>query len=209
LHPTQYWLASGVCVAVTLNQTGLGEGMERARSIGVFVIPFLLLLYVTPVVVVAIAAMSGSLQGGSAVGSWFLSLLVSPDAALNLFHKVLLPITAGVTVATMSNRRWTIVTVIGLLIAIAISIWLQVLFGIPNVQKNMSEQAGNPRVTSADQFFTLASAFMSSFQESLATYLLVLLGLQAIPDSVADDANKAADKAATDKTAAVAAGAKP
>lgn len=173
--------------------------MERAKSIGVFVIPFLLLLYATPVVVVAIAAMSGNLQGGSAIGAWFLSLLVSPDTALNLFHKVLLPITAGVTVATMwqkSNRRWTIATVIGLLIAIAISIWLQVLFGIPNVQLNMVENAKNPRVTTTLQFFTLASAFMSSFQESLATYLLVLLGLQAIPDNAADGADKtAADKA--------------
>ena len=173
--------------------------MEKAKSIGVFAIPVLLLLYVAPVVVVSAVALAGNLQGGTAVGGWFLSLLVSPDTALNLFHKVLLPITAGVTVATMwqrSNRRWTIGIVIGLLAGISLSIWLQVYLGIPNVQKNMVEQGGNPRVTTTDQFYTLASAYMSGFQESLGTYLLVLFGLQAIPDGAGDGANKAAAKKA-------------
>lgn len=165
--------------------------MERAKSVGVAIIPFLLALYVAPVFVVGYAAMMGNLQGGNAIGAWFLSLIASPDTALNLFHKVLLPITAGVTVATMwqrSNGWWTIVTVAGLLISIAVSIFLQVQFGVPDTQKNMIEQASNPRVKTTDEFFALATSFMTSFQENLATYLLVLLGLQAIPDNTTSGA---------------------
>ncbi len=159
---------------------------DYSRRIAVIVIPALLFLYVLPVFVISGAVAVGKLNGETSIGKWFISLLVSPDAAFNLYHKVLLPITAGVTVATMwekGNAAWTIGVVIGLVLSITLSIWLQVLFGVQSFQDELYQSAGNPKVTTAEQFFSLASSFMGRFQENLAIYLLVLLGIQAIPQS--------------------------
>jgi len=159
---------------------------SAVRTIGLWAIPILLSLYAAPLYALAIAGAFGGLTGDSFVGKWFVSLIASPDAALNLFHKILMPITAGVTVATLwsgENARWTRRVVIGLLLTIVLSIWFLVTFGISDVQKNMYQSADVKAITTDGQFYTLATSYLSRFQETLTTYLLVLLGLQAIPRS--------------------------
>src|SRR5262249_46463018 len=123
-------------------------------------------------------------NGETTFGKWFVSLVAQPESALNLFHKVLIPITAGVTVATMwnsGNAKWTVAMVIGLVVGLFSAIYLTVLFGVADVQGNMWQPAENAKVTSGDQFYTLATSYIGRVQETLATYLLILLGLQAIP----------------------------
>jgi hypothetical protein len=170
-----------------------------AKRVALFLIPCLLALYVAPVLVVGCAALQGTLNGSTLVGKWFLALIVAPDSAFNLFHKVLIPITAAVTVATMwrdRNAYWTVAIVGALLLTIALSIWLHYLFGIDDFQKNMYQPANNPKVVSSEQFYTLATSFMGRYQETLATYLLVLLGVQTIKadGAKADDAKSGKDK---------------
>lgn len=158
--------------------------MSRAQQLGMVIIPILLIAYAMPVILATIFSFFGALNGDTEFGKWFVSLLASPDTALNLFHKVLLPITAGVTVATMwqgRNAAWTGSMVIGLVLVIVACIYLLVLFGITDVQRNLWQPAGNPKVTTDDQVSTLASAFVGRVQETLGVYLLILLGLEAIP----------------------------
>lgn len=169
---------------------------DVTKRVALWLIPLLLLLYVAPVLVVGGAALTGSLNGRTLVGKWFVALIVSPDSAFNLFHKILIPITAAVTVATMwrdRNAYWTIAIVAVLLLTIALSIWLHYLFGIAEFQRNMFQPADNPKVTTSEQFETLASSFMGRYQETLATYLLVLLGVQTIKADGDKDKKSKAD----------------
>jgi hypothetical protein len=157
---------------------------ERVRQIGLWTIPILLGLYAAPLYALAVNALFNGLTGQSFIAKWFISLIAAPDAALNLFHKVLMPITAGVTVAALwkgQNGRWMRWMVIWLLLTIVLSIWFSVTFGITDVQRNMFQSARIDAVATHAQFFTLAGSYLSKFQESLTTYLLILFGLQAIP----------------------------
>jgi hypothetical protein len=163
---------------------GVAVDDERVRQIGLWTIPILLGLYAAPLYALAVNAIFNGLTGQSFIGKWFVSLIAAPDAALNLFHKVLMPITAGVTVAALwkgQNGRWTRWMVIALLLTIVLSIWFSVTFGISDVQNNMFQSADIEAVATRAQFFTLAGSYLGKFQESLTTYLLILFGLQAIP----------------------------
>lgn len=156
---------------------------DTAKRVAFWIIPCLLTLYVAPVLAVGFAALAGTLNGTTQVGKWFIALIAAPDSAFNLFHKVLIPITAAVTVATMwrdRNAYWSVAIVTVLLLTIALSIWLHYLFGIADFQLNMFQPADNPKIQTREQFETLASSFMGRYQETLATYLLVLLGVQTI-----------------------------
>lgn len=173
------------------------------RRVGMVIIPLMLALYVAPIFIFSVAALLGNLKGGTAIGEAFLSLVVSPDLALNLFHKLLLPITAGVTVAVLWEERsvaWTTIMIAGLLITIALTVALQIYFGTNEFQLNMVQLTKNAVLrapSEADfpveadrlkqeqaklaQLYTLATTFCGRIQESVITYLLILLGLQAIP----------------------------
>lgn len=156
---------------------------DAAKRVALYLIPCLLFLYVLPVLAISAAALQGKLNGNTLIGKWFIALIVSPDSAFNLFHKVLIPITAFATVATMwrgHNARWTTGIVALLLMTIALSIWLHYLFGISEFRLDMFQPANNPKVQTSEQFETLANSFMGRYQETLATYLLVLLGVQTI-----------------------------
>jgi hypothetical protein len=156
---------------------------DAARRVALYLIPCLLLLYVVPVLALGVAMLQGKLNGNTLIGKWFISLIASPDSAFNLFHKVLIPITAFATVATMwrdRNAPWTIGIVAVLLLTIAVSIWLHYLFGISEFRLDMFQPANNPKVKTSEQFETLANSFMGRYQETLATYLLVLLGVETI-----------------------------
>lgn len=156
---------------------------DAAKRVAIYLIPCLLFLYVAPVLALGVAALQGTLNGNTLIGKWFIALIVSPDSAFNLFHKVLIPITAFATVATMwrgRNIAWTIGVVAVLLLTIALSIWLHYLFGISEFGLDMFQPANNPKVQTSEQFQTLANSFMGRYQETLATYLLVLLGVQTI-----------------------------
>jgi hypothetical protein len=156
---------------------------DAAKRVALYLIPCLLFLYVLPVLAIGVAALQGNLNGNTLIGKWFIALIVSPDSAFNLFHKVLIPITAFATVATMwrdRNAGWTTSIVALLLLTIALSIWLHYLFGISEFRLDMFQPANNPKVQTSEQFETLANSFMGRYQETLATYLLVLLGVQTI-----------------------------
>jgi len=155
--------------------------MTAQQRVAFYLIPFLLTLYAIPLWVVAADALFGQFgQVNSDTTKWFVSLISHPDSSLNLMHKVFLPITTFVTVAIMwkgVDLRWTIGIVIGLLITIAISIYLVVYFGIDDTQANVVQTIGLTSLTKAG-FLTLSTNFVAQIQEVLATYLLTLLGLQ-------------------------------
>jgi hypothetical protein len=160
------------------------DSNNYAQRLSFAIIPILIFVYALPVIVAAIEGLSGTLVGSGRFGVWFISLISNPDSALNLFHKVLIPITSGLTVATMwrgQHARWTVAMVLGLVIAIALAIYLLVDLGIPDVQRNLWQPASNPAITSDAQLYNLASNYVGRVQETLATYMLILLGLQAIP----------------------------
>jgi len=157
---------------------------QMAQRLGFVIIPVLLFAYCAPILAVSVASFIGELNGHTTFGRWFVALVAQPESALNLFHKILIPVTAGVTVATMwnaGNAPWTAALVIGLVISLVLAIYLTVLFGVADVQGDMWQPAGNTKVTSGDQFYTLATSYTGRVQETLATYLLILLGLQTIP----------------------------
>jgi hypothetical protein len=160
--------------------------LQRAATV---MAPILVAAYAAPIWIIAFASLIGQFTGASIVGKWFVALVIAPDSALNLFQKVLLPITAGVTVGVMwkaENQRWTLFMAGFVLASVILSVYLYVLLGIPQVQADLWQLAENDKVNSSDQMGLLATTFLGRMQESLATYLLILLGLQAIPKTKED-----------------------
>ena len=154
------------------------------QTAGMFLIPLLLAVYCAPLWVITVASLFGKFTGATMIGKWFIALVIAPDSALNLFQRVLLPLTAGVTVGVMwkaENQRWTIGMAAFVLLSIFCAVYMMVLLGVPDVLQNLWQQAENDRVTTSEQMSVIATTFIGRMQESLATYLLVLLGLQAIP----------------------------
>jgi hypothetical protein len=161
-----------------------GAPATAVQKTGLVLIPVLLVVYAAPLWVVAIASLGGAFNGSTMIGKWFISLVIAPDSALNLFQRVLLPLTAGVTVGVMwrgEHQKWTVAMAAFVLLSIVCAIYMMVLLGIPDVLQNLWQQADNEKVTTSEQMNVISTTFIGRMQESLATYLLVLLGLQAIP----------------------------
>lgn len=156
------------------------------QSAGVVLIPVLLAVYAAPLWVITIASFFNQFTGETMIGKWFIALVIAPDSALNLFQRVLLPLTAGVTVGVMwkaENQRWTVGMAVFVLLSIVCAVYMMILLGVPDVLQNLYQPADNDKVTTSEQMSVISTTFIGRMQESLATYLLVLLGLQAIPKS--------------------------
>lgn len=69
------------------------------------------------------------------------------------------------------------------LLSIVCAVYMMILLGVPDVLQNLYQPADNDKVTTSEQMSVISTTFIGRMQESLATYLLVLLGLQAIPKS--------------------------
>src|SRR5262245_37074072 len=101
-----------------------------------------LLLYVSPAVLTTLATPVGGLEGNGTVGRMFLSLIAAPTGVGSMVLKLILPITAGVTVAVL----WTRGTVAYALLAIVgagfvCAFFLILYLDSPDVAKDLWQPA--------------------------------------------------------------------
>jgi len=149
-----------------------------------FAIPILLLLYVGPILIITIGTVFDQVNGNTGLGRWFVSYLSAPSDITSLFYKALMPVTAGVTVATMWAKRslWWTCGVLGLCIAsMAAVAYLWVTAGDSNFLGNLWQPLTDGNYQNNAQLSDAIAKLLNPMAQSLSTYLFVLFGLQAIP----------------------------
>lgn len=159
--------------------------LTRQQRVMLVLIPTFLVLYVLPVLVAAVVVPFGGLEGDEPVGKWFFFVLTEPEDPMGLVQRLLLPLTAGITVAGLwSDQGWRMtLALIGLtllaMMAIALIWWfLLVPDNADNLYQPVRQTKTEPIDTPAE-FATVARTYLLGRFEALAGYLAVVLGLVA------------------------------
>lgn len=145
-----------------------------------WIVPIVLIAYALPIYGISLAAMlTKGFSEPNFILSWFSAFVGSADESLNQFHKVLLPLISGLSVIAFRDQemsKWTYTVVSVLLLTILIAIGMDVVFRMENTQANLEGlRTGSDPVID----FALTKAFFTRMQETLFTYLMILLGLTA------------------------------
>ena len=153
--------------------------IEENQTLTIIFAFALLVLYVAPVYIIGFVAwVTGGFQEGSFWFIWFAAFIKSGESTLNLFHKILLPILAGLSVVVFrgSKGKKVLALAIFLLISLAGTIFVGVLFDMDSIQTAL-------RGLKPPLDVSLAKAFFSRIQESLMMYLMVLIGIKVVEKS--------------------------
>lgn len=145
--------------------------VEENQSIAIALAFVLILLYVLPVILVGIAAIStDGFQQPSSIFSWFVAFMASSESTLNEFHKVLLPIISALSVIVFRGAPdWRFLGLcIFILMAFVYTIFIGVFFDIQRVKDAIDTQVVDLK---------LVKAFFTRLQETLLMYLMMLLGI--------------------------------
>ncbi len=155
------------------------EWVSSHQSAAIAVTFVLILLYVTPILVIAAAAIrTEGFQEPSSMLSWFVAFMKTSDSTLNGVHKVLFPFIATLSIVAFKDKINRSVIALGLFVMtmFMLSVFVGVLFDMPSIRSVLDGQEDKVDIT-------VAKAFFSKTQETLLMYLMMLLGVSAISDT--------------------------
>ena len=153
---------------------------DTHHKTSLWIVPIILIAYALPIYGISLAAtLTKGFSEPNFILSWFSAFVGSADQSLNLFHKILLPLISGLSVIAFRDQemsKWTYSVVSILLLTILIAIGMDVVFRMEDTQANLQglETGTGPVIDLA-----LTKAFFTRTQETLFTYLMVLLGVTA------------------------------
>lgn len=159
-----------------MGSQNVSSWIEENQTFAVVFAFVLLALYVAPVYIIGFVAwFTGGFQEGNFWFVWFAAFIKSGESTLNLFHKILLPILTGLSVVIFhgTKGRKVLTLVIFLLVSLAVTIFVAVLFDMDPIQTAL--KGLKPPLD-----LSLAKAFLSRIQESLMMYLMVLIGIKIV-----------------------------
>lgn len=159
--------------------------MTAQQRVMMVLLPVFLALYVLPVWIGGAATFAGALTGETGVGRWFFYVLTEPDDPMALMQRLILPLTAGVTVVALWSPKavWYVLTLIGMTLLAMVSvaaIWWFLI--VPDNALNLfgpTPQVGDNPVDTIEEFDRIAQTYLIGHFEALAAYLAVLFGLAA------------------------------
>lgn len=153
------------------------DWVSSHQGAAVLVAFMLILLYVLPILIVALAAyQTDGFQEPSPMLKWFVAFMKSSDSTLNGIHKVLFPFIATLSIVAFKDKVSRSVIALGIFVMtmFMLSVFVGVLFDIPEMKSVLAAQGANVAET---------KAFFSKTQDTLLMYLMLLLGVSAISET--------------------------
>jgi hypothetical protein len=168
------------------------EAADRASAVMRWAIIAMLIIYITPLVLIAYEFFSTSFKEVRPLLKIFVGIAGTTDDSFAILHRALLPLMAGFAPLAFKDEgsyRSSIVIMVVLLLGILLSILLFGVFNSPEVQSDIRTHTLFP-VPAADltndaaksAAFTAGMAqikgFLNRTQEAMAMYLLLMFGLK-------------------------------
>ena len=150
--------------------------MTTYHSQAVAIAWLLLLCYITPVVIGAMALIGSDwMQQNNVMVEWFAAFLRDADNTMNEFHKVLLPVMTSITVVTFTHKPTRQLLALGafVLVLFLLTLFVSVAFDIQSVSEGIAGLEGDLDAGSAKQF-------LGRMRENLMSFLMLLLGVGVV-----------------------------
>jgi hypothetical protein len=159
--------------------------MTMQQRVMLILMPAFLALYVLPILIAAVAVALNLLNGEKPVGEWFFYVLTEPNDPMAMMQRLLLPLTAGVTIVAMWSRQGVamMLVLVGLtVLSLAAVVYVWWFLIVPDNALNLFQpvkQIGTDVIDTSEEFNRVARTHLLGQFEALAAYLAVLLGLSA------------------------------
>lgn len=154
----------------------------------------LVVVYATPLVLITYSFFAtNQFDQTDAMLIYFIGFTQAGDESLGLMHRVLLPIIGGFAPLAFrdeSNARLSMALMTGLILAIALSLFLNGVFNASPIKDNLYRHSLFELAEGADPTdekvqktafkagMALINAFLSRTQEAMAMYLMLLFGIK-------------------------------
>jgi hypothetical protein len=155
--------------------------MPQREKLWILVIPLLLTIYCLPIYALLIDFLIFNYEKNGPGGAFRFAVAManSQSDTLNLFHKILFPMIAGISAFLLSKKNllwWSQYVTIGLVVSLAVVIFLSISFSDQVLQRRM--EAFDTAVPSPAVWPAL-TGFFNRVIEMLATYLMLIIGLES------------------------------
>jgi hypothetical protein len=154
------------------------QWIERNQAAAILVAFVLVVLYVSPLILVTISAIrTDGFEEPSWMFSWFAAFMKSADSTLGQVHKVLFPFLSTLSIIAFKDRLnwWVIGLGAFVLLMFMLTIGVGTMFEVPRIASAVANLG-----QSID--LSVVKAFFSKIQETLLTYLMLLLGVSVISE---------------------------
>jgi hypothetical protein len=178
---TRKRLGTRIKTAFTSATTSVSNSAAGKQQVYFYLIIVALVLYCFPLILIAweyiyFSGTGTPIDPNAPLVKWFVRFATSPGQPGDVIHKILIPLitfVAASSFATAHSTRRTMVLSLLILFFIFVAIGMDVAF-----QVNLSEEADN------------ISQFFGRLEGTLATYLMLILGLQVAGSTATSARNK-------------------